>query len=152
MVKTNYDLCQYICDFIKKTVVDKEEYTRDKNTYFALYIFTLYKIFNVSHVYCKEIITIYCNEFLSYAFKDYTPEDVYDSIIDKLAAFDRDFETNLRRYKKADASYINEALSTIMDTLCRLLESGPVYRESAGAALVRFISEAAAILEGLGLQ
>ncbi len=121
-IETNYELCSYLYNFMNHTVA-KDELAQYQHKYFALYIFLLYKIFNVKIDYCKDLISIYCNNHVQYADASVMPADVYSEVILDITNLNESFELSLRESYPDEETMLIQSLDAVSQAMLNFTNS-----------------------------
>ncbi|HBU13167.1 MAG TPA: hypothetical protein DEB31_10780 [Clostridiales bacterium] len=148
-IKTNADLCKYMNMFMEKRLPDKQERKRVRAKYFALYIFLLSKAFQFKMDFCKELIHIFCENFVYYAKTGNTPDDVFSDITHTIVAFDRAYCAGLTSVKRgtetARTQNAYQAVAGEMLTLTKQADT-PEHQKRVMDHIAMFLEHIAAII------
>ncbi|MDL2236457.1 hypothetical protein LJC56_01285 [Christensenellaceae bacterium OttesenSCG-928-K19] len=123
MIKTNYELCEYMNTFMEKQLPNPAERVPSRTKYFGLYVFLLNKVFHFKIEYCKELICIFCNSFVSYAKTTIKPPQVYSDITSCIVDYDRAFHEGLKIKAGNDTERMQNAFDTVAGAVQERLET-----------------------------
>lgn len=107
---------------MERNVTDAAERKRFRSKYFALYIFLLYKVFSFKMDYCKELIRIYANNFVSYAGTKFKPENMFADVTSTIVLYDAAYYRGYKIKTKQIKDRMQNAFDTLADGVLEVLQ------------------------------